>query len=258
MTTATTPQSQIALMQGNVATINPQGETARFLLADVKGKDAAASFRVSIIRTAIMETMKGNPRNLKEAVDLVAQLNASDKQRSYVAGFAAITDVSEVTRTVDGKQVKRTGKWTDADNADLRELADTMTAAYTERFANAYAGSLAAQNEARKVKLAAAKAKKATELAPAQAAALADADAVTAALSSTVQHAMPEAAEVVIADAVDAVTRAIQQGLLDADELVMLRLALASYDEGHADAHSSEALAHLLTATPALLAAQAH
>lgn len=227
---STTPQSQLAIMAGTVPAINPQGETARFLLADVRGKDAASAYRLSVIRTAVLELLKGNPRNLKEAIDLSAQLGKGKKARAYAAGFAPLLDVQAIART---------GKWMDSANADIRAHADAMADAYTVQFSSAYATVMAEK--------AAPKAKKATTPAePAAPAADASASDSTGSDSSEVDSAL------LIESALATVITLAQQGMLSDDQVATLRAALAPSDAIDTDIN------HLLTASPVLLQAQAH
>lgn len=206
---AGSPQSQLAALTGAVATINPQGATALFVRADVQGKEHAQTYRLHVISTAVLELLKGNPRNLKEAMELVAQLGKGKKARAYAAGFAVLADVAPLART---------GKWMDAQNAELRTQADTLTAAYVAQFASAHATVMAEKP--------APKAKK--EAAPAPAPVAAESDASNSTDTVLVQVAETEAMDV--GDVVAAAVNAIQQGMLQADELAALRAALAAYD----------------------------
>ncbi len=232
--TATSPQSQLAGLSGTPATINPQGDTARFVLADIKGKDAASAYRLSVIRTAVLELLKGNPRNLKEAIDMAAQLGKGKKARAYAAGFAPLMDV---------QAIERTGKWMDSANAAIRTTADTLADAYTAQFNSAHAAVMAEK--------AAPKAKKAAAPAPAPAASAPATDD-----SADATDATPAALELDVGELVDGVVSAMQQGLLSGEELVMLRAALAAMDSTTEGADAG--LHHLLTRTPALLQQQAH
>ncbi len=233
--TAASPQSQLAVMAGTVPSINPQGDTARFVLADIKGKDAAVSYRLSVIRTAVLELLKGNPRNLKEAAALVGSMTTAGKAKAYSAGFAVLADVAAL---------ERTGKWLDKDNADLRTQADTLADAYTAQFASAYATVL----DGAKAKAAATRA--ANKAAKEQAASATSASATPAEQAG--EQGEDSTVQMDVAALVDTLTLAIQQGMVTPDELTMLRLALAASDA------IDTRIDHLLTSTPALLSAQAH
>lgn len=206
--TSASPQSQLAALTGAVATINPQGATALFVRADVQGKEHAQTYRLHVISTAVLELLKGNPRNLKEAMELVAQLGKGKKARAYAAGFAVLSDVAPLART---------GKWMDAQNADLRTQADTLTAAYVAQFASAHAAVMAEKP--------APKAKKEAAPAPAPAPVAAESAPV-----DTVVIETEETEAMDVSDVVAAAVNAIQQGMLQADELAALRAALAAYD----------------------------
>lgn len=251
---ATSPQSQLAVMAGTVPAINPQGETARFLLADIKGKDAAASYRLSVIRTAVLELLKGNPRNLREAIDLSAQLGKGKKARAYAAGFAPLMDLKALGATglfvgekrKDGTpETARTGKWSDSAMADVRTKADMLADAYTAQFASAHALVMAEKPVP--------KAKKATAPEAVAAVAAANASADSAAENSGDSGSVT----LEVSDMVDTVVTAIQQGMLSAEELVMIRAALAATEAPALEGADAQ-LHHLLTAAPVLLAAQAH
>lgn len=229
------PQSQLAVMAGNVATINPQGDTARFLLADIKGKDAAVAYRQSVIRTAVLELLKGNPRNLKEAAALLPQLGAGGKAKAYAAGFAVVADV---------QAIERTGKWMDSANADVRTQADTLADAYALQFISAYAAVLDGSAAKAAATRAANKAAKAAAAASATPSETSDDNTPADAVSANM--------ELSIGDVVDSVVSAIQQGMLSAEELVLIRAALAASDAIDTD------ISHLLSSTPVLLQAQAH
>lgn len=206
--TSATPQSQLAIMAGAVATINPQGDTALFVRADVQGKEHAQAYRLHVISVAVLELLKGNPRNLKEAVALVAQLGKGKKARAYAAGFAVLADVAPL---------ERTGKWMDAANADLRTQADTLTAAYVAQFASAHATVMAEK--------AAPKAKKEPAPAPAPVAAESSGDH-----ADTIVIETEETESMNVGDVVAAAVTAIQQGMLQSEELAALRAALSAYD----------------------------
>lgn len=214
---AVSPQSQLANQPINKQAATPQGDTALFVLADVRGKDAAVSYRLSVIRTAVLECMKGNPRNLKEAIATTATLGTSAKAVGYAAGFAVLADVSAIERVAP--------KWMDAANAGIRTQADTLADALTQQFNSAYMAAVEAK---------AAKAKQTRETnkaaKEAAAAALAAAQPAPAPAPAAEPAAEPAAVEVVVADVVAAAVNAINAGLLDSAELSALRAALAAAD----------------------------
>ena len=242
---STSPQSQLAGLTGNVATINPQGDTARFVLADIKGKDAAAAYRVSVIRTAVLELLKGNPRNLKEAAALVGQLGSAVKAKAYSAGFAVVADV---------QAIERTGKWTDTHNADIRTQADTLADAYALQFDSAYMAVVNATKDKAAATRAANKAAKEAAAQAAQASAPANAGSGDAESDIDSKYAA-DAVEMDVSSLVDTLVIAIKQGMLEQGEVAALRVALALV----ADTDTVEAgtLAHLLTAELPMTA-QAH
>lgn len=233
---STSPQSQLAIMAGAVATTNPQGETARFVLADIKGKDAAVAYRLSVIRTAVLELLKGNPRNLKEAAALVGTITTAGKAKAYAAGFAVVADVAAL---------ERQGKWMDKENAQIRTQADTLADAYTAQFASAYATVLTSAKGKADATRAANKAAK-----DAAAALAASATPAAPASDDSATDDSADSVEMDIGNVVDTMVTAITQGLLSAAELVMIRAALAATDD-------MGVIASMGAASP-LLMSQAH
>jgi hypothetical protein len=213
------------------ATIAPQSEVARFVLADIKGGESAHNYRMAIVARAILEAYKGNPNNLTEAKTFSA--GKSRKAKAYQAAFEALPTATKLPYV---------GKWDAAVNADIRAEATKLCAAAEFAFESAFlTATVNAKLEADAVKAA----KPAAEEAPAE-------------------EAEPKADPVMIADvqvdigaAVEAVAQAVQQGLLQADEMVMLRASLAVYDASQTEGQDV-ALSALLAATPVLLQAQAH
>lgn len=231
-------KSQIAAMSGvTPATVAPQSQVARFVQADIKGGEAAHNFRMSIIAAAILESYKGNYRNMAEAAALTT--GKSKKARAYKAGFEAVGVIGKLAYT---------GKWDSADNKAVREQAHILSQAAEFAFESAFLTVMDAPAE---------RAASAKPTAKEQAAQLAEELAAAKAelAAHTPMVAQNDSPMVDIGDAVEAVAEAVKQGVLQADEVLILRAALASYDAaqtGDAD------LAHLLTSTPALLQQQAH
>ena len=244
-------KSQIESMSGAVATINPQGETARFLLAEVRGKDAAVAFRLTIIRTAIMEVLKGNPRNLKEAVQLAGQLGKGKKARAYAAGFLPLAELAPlgsrghfVGMIVDGEEeTARVGKWLDGANAHLRAEAETIADAYTARFASAHA-TVMAEKAAPKAKKAPAPVTTAEATAEATAASEGTGEGTNSADSESISS------DLLVDSAIATVVTMAEQGLLSADQMATLRAAFILPSDMGAIA--------TMGADHALLRAQAH
>jgi hypothetical protein len=205
-TTSASPQSHLAALQGAVATVSPQGATALFVRADVQGKEHAQAYRLHVISTAVLELLKGNPRNLREAMELVAQLGKGKKARAYAAGFAVLADVAPLART---------GKWLDAQNAELRTQADTLTAAYVAQFASAHATVMA---------------EKPTPKAKKEVPAPAPAPVETAAPVDTIIVETEQVGSLAVGDVIASAIEAIKQGLAEPGELEALRAALAAYD----------------------------
>jgi len=208
----------------------PKSDFGRFVLADVKKGEAAHAFRLQMIAAAIMEGYKGNPNGLTEAV--AAAQGKSTIARAYQAGLAALPTVTKLPYV---------GAWTRTENADLRKQAHDMTDEAVGLFGAAFDAVVTGDK-------ADAKAKRDAKKAELEAKAKAEAEAAEPEMPEA-PAASPDAIEVDIATALEAVIAAVQQGVLDDDELVMLRLALAGADE---------ALPALLGSSNPLLTAQAH
>jgi hypothetical protein len=194
-----------------------KSEFGRFVLADVKKGDAAHAFRLQMIASAILEGYKGNPNGLTEAKQ--AAEGKSTIARAYQAGLASLPVVTKLAYV---------GAWARTENADIRKQAATLADEATGVFGAAFDAVYTAEKNAAKAKR--------------------DAKAAAQPTTPTVTPATDEQA-IDVSDAVEAVTLAIQQGMLSVDELLMLRLALVTQDD--------TAPADLLTRTPALLMAQA-
>lgn len=255
------PASQLAAMSGvsvqaSAAASLPTTQAGLFVRGDVKKGDAAHAFRLSIIRTAFLESLKGNPRNVAEIIEQSAGKSAICA--GYQAGIAAVAGVNAMTRLVhaaecahsaSAKDVKkgdsvpmlqqfaRAGKWDAKNNTPLRALGDTLADAATAAFASAWANGIAlhkAGKEAAKEAKAATKAEneaavQAALAAAAQAAAADKAPAEGDALTD-VQADMLVAAEqaaTLRAAAVATVADAIAHGMLSADDMQALVDAMA-------------------------------
>lgn len=196
------------------STVAPQSAVARFVAADIKGGETAHNYRMSVIATAILEGYKGNARNLAEAVTFTA--GKSRKAKAYQAAFQALPTIEKLPFV---------GKWDAAVNADIRAQAAALSQAAEFAFETAFLTAL--DNAA--AEAAAAKAAK-----PAPAPSPEASEAIEAALmaAATAEAKATVDSEVVdIGAAVEAVALAVQQGMLQADEMVLLRAALAAYDE---------------------------
>lgn len=188
--------------------IAPQSAVARFVAADIKGGETAHNYRMSVIATAILEGYKGNARNLAEAVTFTT--GRSRKARAYQAAFQALPTIEKLPFV---------GKWDAAANTEIRAQAAALSKDAEFAFETAFLSAL--DNAA--AEAAAAKAAKPEPEPDAPA-------AIETALQAAAQ-AEVDADVVDIGAAVEAVAMAVQQGMLQADEMVLLRAALAAYDE---------------------------
>ncbi len=202
----------------------PQGQLARYVLADLKGGEVKHNYLMSVIATAIHEALKGNSRDIKEAIALTQ--GKAKKARAYHAGFAAIADLAPV---------KYTGKLDSADNKAVREQIATKAQALEFAFEGAY---LVVVNEPTVPK-----AKKADPSKVKEVKATTDGEGAPVMTVDTVV--------VDIAQAVDAVADALKLGMIESGELALLRLALSRYDEEHSDAPANVLAAMAQSAAPA-------
>lgn len=226
-------KSQLAAMSGvTPATIAPQSAVARFVYGDIKGGEQAHEYRMSVIAAAILESFKGNFRNMLEAAKLTN--GKSKKARAYHAGFAAVGTIAPLSYA---------GKWADASNAAIRTEAATLSQAAEFAFESAFLTVL--QEKA---------APKAVKPAAQQPAPAAEQDAP----AEAPVPATPAHVELDVADMVDTVVSAIAQGMLSSEELVMIRAALAVLDGMEsADSPVMVAVNARIAANP-LLQPQAH
>lgn len=205
-TPSATIKSQLTALAGAVATINPQSAIARFIFGEVKGGEAKHDFAMTMVHGAIEQALKGNQRDIPEAVKLCT--GKSIKARAYHAGFHVIAD--------SVKPMTYTGKLADADNASVRNAIATTARSLSCEFEVAYLATI----ENAKVEAAfnrKAKAKTVPTVAS-------DAPASN---DDTVPAPAVEAVTVDIGTSVEAVVQAIGAGMLNAGELEMIRLALA-------------------------------
>lgn len=200
-------KSQLEVMAGKVPSVAPQSHLARFIAGEIKGGETKHDYAMTVIHGAIEQALKGNQRDIPEAVKLCT--GKSVKSRAYLAGFHVIAD-SVKPHTYEGKLA-------DAVNAPVRERIATEARSLACEFELAYLSTIehakveSAFNRAAKVKAAAkvgATSEESTEAAPVTPVATVDAVVVD------------------IATSVDAVVQAIKTGMLDAVELAMLRNAL--------------------------------
>ncbi len=184
----------------------PQGQLARYVLADLKGGEVKHNYLMSVIATAIHEALKGNARDIKEAIALTQ--GKAKKARAYHAGFAAIADLAPV---------KYKGKLDAAENKAVREQIATTAQALEFAFEGAY---LVVVNEPTVPKA------KKSDPAPAK--------VVTATTDENGAPAMTVDTVVVdISQAVDAVADALKLGMVEPGELATIRAALLAYDDAH-------------------------
>lgn len=241
-------KSQLAAMSGVLTPAQsgvaaPQSQVARFVHADIKGGETAHNFRMSVIAAAILESYKGNYRNMAEAAALTT--GKSKKARAYKAAFEAVGVIGKLAYV---------GKWDSADNKAVRAQAHTLSQKAEFAFESAFLSTMDAPVE----KAAPVKGSAKAQLAEAQE----ELAATKAALAAhTPMVAQNDAPMVGIGEAVEAVAQAVQQGMLQSDEVLILRAALAAYDAAQTATGVTTGgaeLAHLLAAAPALLAEQAH
>lgn len=217
------------------STIAPQSAVARFVLADIKGGESAHNYRMAVIATAILEAYKGNPNNLTEAQTFSA--GKSRKAKAYQAAFEALPTTTKLPYV---------GKWDAACNATIRAQAATLCKAAEFAFESAFlTATINAKLEADAVKAVAAQAK-----------VDAPAEASTEADPTDTPDMVADGVTIDIGAAVEAVAMAVQQGMLQVDEMTLLRAALASFDAAQIEGQDV-ALSSLLTSTPRLLMAQA-
>lgn len=204
-------KSQLAALQGTVPTAAhkaPQGQFARYVAGDIKGGEVAHDFRASMVHTAILEAYKGNARNLIEAQSFT--VGKSKKARAYQAGFATLADVA---------MIPYAGKLDTPANADIKARIHAAADASSSEFEIAFLSVFNAPSE------------RATKAAVTEdAASPAASPSVAAAEGEGETAPAPATVEVGLTMAVEAVVQAVQQGLLMADEIMLLRAALAAHD----------------------------
>lgn len=220
-----TPQSQLAIMSGAVATSAPQSQLARFIAADLKGGESKHNFGMTIIAGAINQALKGNQRDIPEAVKLCQ--GKSKKARAYCAGFQAIIN--------DLSPVKYAGKLDAPVNAAAREQIALRSQALEFAFEGAY---LIVINEPAAPKAAKVAAKEPGDV-------VASVEPVMAVVADHVT--------VELGTSVDAVCRALDQALLEPGEVLALRLALEQFDNSAAGAASAAAAAAAIAAAAATM-----
>lgn len=196
-------KSQLEVMAGTVPSTAPQSHLARFIAGELKGGETKHDYAMSVVHTAIEQALKGNQRDIPEAVKLCT--GKAIKAKAYQAGFHAIAD--------SVKPLTYEGKLADAVNAPVRaQIADHGRAMACE-FELAYLAVLqnakveAAFNRAAKTKSAAK-------------------SAATGEGEETAPVIGVDAVVVDIATSVEAVAQAIKAGLLDPVELALIRNAL--------------------------------
>ena len=227
------------------STVAPQSAVARFVLADIKGGESAHNYRMTVVATAILEAYKGNPNNIAEAKTFSA--GKSRKAKAYQAAFGALELLPDAL-----VKLPYVGKWDASHNAMVREQAALLCKAAEFAFESAFlTATVNAKLEADAAKAVAAQAKLD-----------APAEASTETEPTDAPDMVADGVTVDIGAAVEAVAMAVQQGMLQVDEMVILRAALASYDAaqdtGPHQITGDDMVRALLTATSPLVQAQAH
>jgi hypothetical protein len=217
-------KSQLAIMSGTVPANAPQSQLARMVAADLKGGEVRHNFHMTIIAAAIVQALKGNSRDIPEAVKLCN--GKSKKARAYLAGFQAVAD--------DLSPVRYAGKLDAPENKAARDEIALRSQALEFAFESAFLTTLQAETAPKKMNKKEAAEDK--ELAVAAYNALEE--------ENTQLKAQLAAPMVEIDTAVEAVCRAIDGGLLNADELMGLRLALLAHDNRTADSAAAAAIAN--------------
>lgn len=203
-----------------------QSQFARFVVADLKGKEHAHAFRMSLVSAAIEEALKGNFNPIREAREHA--IGKSRKAAAYQAGFTAALAAAAAfyPPTTDGSpyagkgaggilKVEYTGRLDAASNAPAREAIAMQTGIIAAAFERGYTEHDAKAAAEAKAKAAENKAKK---------------EAKAAAEQQDAPEPVPASVEMDVSDIIDHAVAAIQQGLVTGDEVTILRAALASYD----------------------------
>lgn len=218
MKTATaTIKSQIAVMSGKVPSAAPQSHLARFIAGEIKGGESKHDYAMGVVHSAIEQALKGNQRDIPEAVKLVQ--GKAIKARAYLAGFHVIAD--------SVKPVTYNGKLADAGNASVRQhIADTARHLAC-KFEIAYLATI----ENAKVEAAFNRNAKAKTVPPSEAANDGVADGAPAVPVATVDTVVVD-----IGDSVAAVVQAMQKGLLEAAEIDAIAAALTLWNAAKLEA----------------------
>lgn len=201
-------KSQIAVMAGTVSNVTPQSHLARFVFGELKGGEHKHDFAMGVIHSAIEQALKGNQRDIPETVKLCT--GKSVKARAYLAGFHVIAD--------SVKPMTYTGKLADACNVLVRQQIVDHARAMACEFEVAYLATI----ENAKIEAAFARKAKAKTAPVVGAPASESANDETAPAVATAPTI-----DATVMDVVGATISAIQAGMLSAEELEMLRVALA-------------------------------
>lgn len=244
-----TIKSQLSAMSGTTPAIKQaQSQVARFVVGFIKGGELAHDFAMSVIHTAVLEAYKGNTRNIAEASGFVA--GKSKKARAMAAGFEALAALNVTTLTrpqLAELNIAYAGKLDDAANKDIKERIYAMAAHAAAEFEIALLSVLHAPAEP-----------KATAKGAPSEAVTSTAPATEADDSAAPADSAPTTVEVGLTMAVEAVAEALKQGVLEADEMMLLRAALAAYDAtqsaGAAVIGADAGLSAALSAAPAEMA----
>jgi hypothetical protein len=220
--------------------VAPKSEFGRFVLADVKKGDAAHAFRLSMIASAVLEGYKGNPNGLIEAT--AAAQGRSTIARAYQAGLSSLPAITKLAYV---------GAWARTENAGIRKQAHDLTDEATGLFGAAFDAVFTEEKAKAKAKRDMAREAAEQGLKEKEAAAQGEPSDAAEAIEAALAAAAGLEQAVDIGAAVEAVVMAVQQGMLAADEVVLLRAALAAYDDSNTNTPD------LLTRTPVLLMAQA-
>lgn len=202
-------------MSGTVSAVAPQSHIARFIFGDVKGGEHKHDFAMSVVHTAIEQALKGNCRDIPEAMKFCT--GKSVKARAYLAGFHVIAD--------SVKPVAYTGKLADAANAPVRTVIADSARHLACEFELAFLATVEnAKVLAKFERDAKAKAKTAPVVAEA------GADSANKGAADTLPLPVGEVVSVDIGTSVDAVVQAMDAGMLSAAEIDAIAGALALYN----------------------------
>lgn len=178
----------------------PESSFGQFVLGDIKGGSHAHEYRMTVVSAAIREALKGNSRAYLEA-QAIATGN-SKKAKSYFDGFAAVGLPARIAYT---------GKLSDPANKDIVQKIDEVTASLSADFECAFLTRFHAPAEPK------ARAKKG------KSEPVADDSAASAASTG-------DSVTMDVSAVISAAATAVSTGAALAEEVELLRQALAAYD----------------------------